>query len=99
MAENNKMEQIAKTKICIVCGKEFAPTCATQICCSRDCANQKKLDYNKRMRREAALRRERERMRASSSKQSLAEIDKTALENGMSYGKYVAWLKFQRMHS
>ena len=84
-------------KTCVVCGKEFAPRCATQICCSRDCAVQKKLDYNRSMKREAA--RERKRLRAASSKQSLAEIDKTARENGMSYGRYIAWLKLQRLHS
>lgn len=89
-------------KTCIVCGKEFEPRTRSQNTCSPECANARRMSLNRDWNARARARRRAEKAekeRSKSGRRTLAEISAEARNIGMSYGKYVAWLKFQRLHS
>lgn len=75
-------------KVCPFCQKTFIPKCVHQIYCNASCRTKLKYRNNKRKRQlqvsiERAIRKKRRRGL------SIEEINRAALQEGISYGKYV----------
>ena len=71
-------------KKCRVCGKEFYSSAERQRYCSEECY---RINLCKRQKE---LRQESKRKRKRNNIQSIEEINRRALELGMTYGDYVS---------
>ena len=79
-----------ETKICPVCGKEFTPSRAWSVYCSKECANVK---ARERVRESNAKRKNRTvvgEKPVMSTHQERVNISSLGREEGLSYGEYVA---------
>lgn len=79
-----------QTKICAVCGKEFAPSRAWSVYCSKECAAVK---ARERVRESNARRRKYSYIvvkPVTKTSRELSDIALLASEERLSYGQYVA---------
>ena len=82
-------------RICVICGKEFAPHGA-QITCGKECSQ-----INKKEKRKIRNKLFREKQKIMKSRKTsnipdIVEISKKARELGMSYGQYSAMLMMRK---
>lgn len=70
------------TVICPVCGNEFKPHRDAQTYCSKACCDKKAAERKREFRAN--------RKRSKGNAQAIAEIERIARENGMSYGEWTA---------
>lgn len=78
-------------RICVICGKEFAPRGA-QITCGKECSIINKKEKRKITSKMFRERQKINRGRKASNIPGIVEISKKARLLGMSYGEYVAYM-------
>ena len=82
-------------RICVICGKEFAPHGAA-VTCGKECSLINKKE-NRKIRNK--LFREKQKImkgRKASNTQDIVDMNKKARELGMSYGQYSAMLMMRK---
>ena len=75
-------------KKCEVCGKEFTAYKKTQICCSAECAEERKRRKSLEYQRQKKEKRKIEKIEPN--KDRITEMETEARRNGLTYGQYVA---------
>lgn len=81
-------------RICLECGKEFAPRSGTQVCCGPVCQDTRTKVLARNWK---DMQREKEQAEKAAKKkrkkaETLAEINAKARAAGMTYGKYMAYI-------
>lgn len=80
-------------RICVECGAEFAPNRETQVCCNSICQHERLRKIEKSWREEAKKEKAR---KIKKKPETLAEVNAKAREAGMTYGKYMEYLRLQK---
>jgi hypothetical protein len=83
-SENRRM---LGTKICTVCGKEFAPKNSRQVRCSRTCTIERRTEYKREYRKTKKQIAEDQKIR-NTKVNPIVEVGVQAGKAGTSYGKY-----------
>ena len=82
--KNSKPKQIVE-KECTCCGKKFTQNGHKQVYCSPEC--------RKEMRRSTEKAKRQSKPKTKKKGSNLRDLNREAMQHGMSYGKYVAMLE------
>lgn len=85
---------MTEIRICAVCGKSFEAHRETEVCCSKECKDERRREQIRSYRRDKAQEKkfeeQKKKKQVSRNKNSLTEIAIEARKAGMTYGQYVA---------